>query len=96
MPSPRRLEDLISVGTAILRDFELLGVRNVSHLAKQNPTRLYQKLCKITGQHIDVCCLDTFCCAVAQARDARLPADQCQWWYWSRMRKAADARRKAK
>jgi len=54
MPSTRRLEDLISVGPAILRDFELLGVRNVSHLAKQNPIRLYQKLCKITGQHIDV------------------------------------------
>jgi hypothetical protein len=24
-----------------------------------------------------------------------LPADQCQWWYWSRKRKAADARQKA-
>jgi hypothetical protein len=96
MPSIRRLEDLISVGPAIVRDLELLGVRNVSHLAKQNPLRLYQKLCKITGQHIDICCLDTFCSAVAQARDARLPADQCQWWYWSRKRKAADARQKAK
>jgi hypothetical protein len=32
--------------------------------------------------------LDTFCCAVAQARDPGLPAEQRNWWYWSRLRKA--------
>ena len=93
MPATRRLEDLISVGPAILRDFELLGVRNVSHLAKQNPIRLYQKLCKITGQRIDVCCLDGFQAAVAQARDPLLPAEKCQWWYWSRLRKENHAKK---
>jgi len=101
VPATRRLENLISVGPAMLRDFALLRVRSVSQLAKQNPLHLYQKLCKITGQHVDVCCLDAFCAAVAQARDPRLPADQCQWWYWSRKRKATrkatdDARQKAK
>jgi hypothetical protein len=25
---------------------------------------------------------------VAQARNPLLPAEQCQWWYWSRQRKA--------
>jgi hypothetical protein len=29
---------------------------------------------------------------VAQARNPLLPADQCQWWYWSRQRKAGNAR----
>jgi hypothetical protein len=95
MPRTRRLEELISVGPAMLRDFKLLGVRSIPELAKQDPLRLYQKLCKITGQHVDLCCLDTFCSAVAQARNPRLPAKQCQWWYWSRKRKAADARQKA-
>ena len=31
--------------------------------------------------------IDVFRAAVAQARNPRLPAEQCQWWYWSRKRK---------
>jgi hypothetical protein len=86
------LEDLISIGPAMLRDFELLGVRSVAQLAKQNPRHLYERLCKRTGQRQDICCLDVFAAAVAQARNPRLPAEQCQWWYWSRKRKAARAK----
>jgi Pathogenicity locus len=89
----RHLPDLISVGPAMLRDFELLGVRTVEQLSRQNPQKLYEKLERITGQRQDICCLDVFCAAVAQARSPRLPAAQCQWWYWSRQRKARDARR---
>jgi hypothetical protein len=83
----RRLEELISVGPAMLRDFEVLDVRSVAQLARQNPRRLYERLCEVTGQRVDVCCLDVFSAAVAQARNPRLPAEQCQWWYWSRRRK---------
>ena len=83
----RRLEDLISVGPAMLRDFEMLGIRNIAQLAKQNPQRMYARLNRITDQRQDPCVLDTFCAAVAQARNPRLPAEQCQWWYWSRKRK---------
>jgi nucleotidyltransferase/DNA polymerase involved in DNA repair len=88
----RELGELISIGPAMLRDFELLGIRSVAQLAKQNPQKLYEKLCRATGQQHDICCLDVFCAAVAQARNRRLPAEQCQWWYWSRKRKARDAR----
>lgn len=88
----RRLQDLISIGPAILRDFELLGIRSVRQLAQRNPVRLYQQLCRITGQSIDICCQDVFSAAVAQARNPLLPAKQCQWWYWSRQRKARNAR----
>jgi len=83
----RSLGDLISIGPAMLRDFEILGVRSVAQLARQNPERLYQKLCRVAPQHQDICCLDVFRAAVAQARDPRLPVEQCQWWYWSRRRK---------
>ncbi len=88
----RQLKDLVSIGPAMLRDFELLGIRSVQQLARENPVKLYQKLCRITGQHIDICCQDVFFAAVAQARNPLLPAEQCQWWYWSRQRKARDAR----
>lgn len=89
MTTPQRhLTDLISVGPAMLRDFHMLGIRSVAQLAKQDPKRMYSKLERITGQRQDPCVLDTFHAAVAQARNPRLPAEQCQWWYWSRMRKA--------
>jgi hypothetical protein len=89
----RRLHDLISIGPAMLRDFELLGVRSVKQLARQDASRLYQRLCHITGQPIDICCQDVFSAAIAQARNSLLPAEQCQWWYWSRRRKAQNGSR---
>ena len=84
----RRLADLISVGPAMLRDFELLGIRSVAQLANQRPREMYERLNRKTGQRQDPCVLDTFCAAVAQARNPRLPAEQCEWWYWSRKRKS--------
>lgn len=91
----RQLGDLISIGPAMLRDFELLGVKNVSHLAKQDPQRMYEKLAQLRGNRQDPCVLDTFCAAVAQARNPRLPAEKCQWWWWSerRKRRSKDARK---
>jgi hypothetical protein len=91
MPSDsRKLSDLISIGPAMLRDFQILGVRTVSQLARRNPERLYESLCRLAPEHQDICCLDVFRAAVAQARDPQLPAEQCQWWYWSRSRKRRD------
>jgi Pathogenicity locus len=84
----RQLGDLISIGPAMLRDFEQLGIRSVAQLARQNPERMYDRLSHLAGQRQDPCVLDTFCAAVAQARNPRLPAEKCQWWYWSRKRKA--------
>ncbi len=89
---PRKLSDLISVGPAMLRDFEILGVRTVPQLARRNPQRLYESLCRVAPQHQDICCLDTFRAAVAQARNPRLPVEQCQWWYWSRELKRSQKR----
>ena len=92
----RRLKDLISIGPAMLRDFELLGIRSVAQLAKQDPQRMYARLGRMAKHHQDVCVLDTFSAAVAQAKNPRLPAEQCQWWWWSRRRKMAGAKRLAK
>jgi len=88
----RRLMDLVSVGPAIARDFELLGIHTVAELARRNPEKLYEQLCIRTGQAQDICCLDVFQAAVAQAKDPNLPVEKRQWWYWSRQRKARDGR----
>ena len=88
----RQLRDLVSVGPAMLRDLEMLGISSVKQLSRRSPGKLYETLCDITGQSQDICCLDVFQAAVAQARDPQLPLEQCQWPYWSRKRKALDAR----
>jgi len=49
-----------------------------------------RNFCSLTGQRQDPCVLDVR--GGGQARDARLPAEQCQWWYWSRRRKERGAR----
>lgn len=87
-PADRQLEDLVSVGPAIRRDLDLLGIRTVTQLARQNPEALYRRLCAKTGKKQDICVLDVYRAAVEQARNPDLPAEQCVWWYWSRLRKA--------
>ncbi|MGH9813914.1 MAG: helix-hairpin-helix domain-containing protein, partial [Candidatus Acidiferrales bacterium] len=60
------------------------------------PEQLYEELCRRTGQSQDICVLDTFRAAVAQARNPRLPARQRSWWYWSRLRKASEEPRQSR
>jgi hypothetical protein len=83
----RQLKDLVSIGPAMLEDFELLGVRSLAQLRRRSPQRMYRQLCRIRKQVIDPCCLDVFVAAVAQAKDPGLPIEQRQWWYWSKIRK---------
>jgi hypothetical protein len=88
----RQLGDLSGIGKAMLEDFELLGIHSVEQLKDCEPQMLYDELCRRTGQRQDPCVLDTFTCAVAQARDPDLPPEQRNWWYWSRIRKGAAKR----
>jgi len=91
-PKPdRKLGDLAGIGKAMLRDFAFLNIHTVDELAAADPDELYRELSERTNTRQDPCVLDTFRCAVAQARDPRLPKEQCNWWYWSRIRKAKDA-----
>jgi hypothetical protein len=87
----RRLRDLRGVGPSIEADLHDLGVDTVEQLALSDGRELYDALCKKTRTRQDPCVLDTFRCAVAQARDPRLPAEQCDWWWWSRQRKSQSA-----
>jgi hypothetical protein len=83
------LKDLAGIGPAMLKDFEILKVHSVAELARCDGDELYERLCRVTKTHHDICCLDVFRCAVAQARDPNLPEEQRNWWYWSRLRKSA-------
>lgn len=88
-PEPK-LKNLHGIGKKMLLDFELLGVKSVAELARCDGDALYKGLEKKTGTRQDPCVLDTFRCAVAQARDPQLPRAQCNWWWWSRERLAGN------
>ena len=81
------LAGLRSVGPATVADLALLGITTVDQLVLADPDELYDRLCRVTGQRHDPCCRDVFAAAVAQTRDPGLPAEQRNWWYWSRVRK---------
>lgn len=71
----------------MLRDFEQLGISSVHQLKSQDSQKLYDKMCRLTGTRQDPCVLDTYRCAIEQARNPNLPREQADWWYWSRVRK---------
>jgi len=85
MCDDRQLKDLSGVGKATIADLKLLGIRSVAELARQDGKQLYDQLCQRTGKQHDICALDVFRCAIAQARDPELPKEQRNWWYWSRL-----------
>lgn len=102
------LRNLRSVGPATLKDLHALGIDNIESLAAADPRELYKRLCLLNGP-TDICMLDVFCCAHAQAQaltaahghaqgqshgqppTTALPAEMCDWFWWSRLRKSTGA-----
>ena len=86
-PKPK-LSDLVSVGPKTVEDFKLLGITSVEQLRKQDADILHERLCRRRGMRIDPCQHDVFRAAIEQAKHPNLPLEKCQWWYWSKVRKA--------
>jgi hypothetical protein len=83
----RKLSDLRGIGRKMLEDFRQLGIGDVRQLRVQEAQRLYDHICQVSGVRQDPCVLDTYRCAIEQARNPQLPQEQRDWWYWSRVRK---------
>jgi hypothetical protein len=62
-------------------------MKSVNQLKARDADGLYRRMCEISGERQDPCVLDTYRCAIEQARDPNLPDEQRDWWYWSRLRK---------
>ncbi len=92
----RKLQDLVSVGPATRSLLASMGVNTVEELALRNPEALFQEVCRKRRKQQDPCLLDVFHAAVAQARNPRLPLEQCCWWYWSRVRKGTEPASRAR
>ena len=80
---PARLRDLRNIGPAMLRDFELLGVKTVAQLAKQDADKLYSRMCVVSGVRQDPCVHDTYAAAIHQARTG----EALNWWAFTPARK---------
>lgn len=86
-----QFERMDSVGPATAEDLVMLGYYSLESLRRQDPRRMYERLCRMAGARLDPCVEDVFRAVVAQARDPKLPAEQRNWWYWTARRKARES-----
>jgi nucleotidyltransferase/DNA polymerase involved in DNA repair len=77
------LLQLMNVGAATCRDFQLLGIKSIEELANASADNLYMKLQIITGQAQDPCVWDIFAAAINEARTGKKEP----WWHWTKIRK---------
>ena len=56
----KKFTDIPNVGKAMERDFLFLGLKTPTDLKKQDAWKLYQKMCRQSGERQDPCVLDTY------------------------------------
>jgi hypothetical protein len=75
-------EEIPGVGPSLARDFVDLGYTGVKELRGEDPEKMYQKLCKLRGTHVDRCVLYVFRCAVYYAGKSVHEPELLKWWNW--------------
>ena len=80
--STKELQEIPGVGPSIARTLQLVGIRRVADLKGKDPERLYQRLMRKEGRHVDRCVLYTFRCAVYYATSRNPDPDKLLWWNW--------------
>ena len=82
--SVKSLQTIPNIGPSLAKDLYDLGYREPKDLKKQDPLKMYRRLCEQTGGRQDPCVLDTFMAAVhyANTGEAR------KWWAFTPERKA--------
>lgn len=56
----KKLTDLPNIGKAGAADLALLGIEKPDDLVGQNPYKMYERLCTLTGSMHDPCVIDVF------------------------------------
>jgi len=77
------LSQLRNIGKAMRQDFELLNIRSVAQLAKQDADKLYARIQSLTGSRHDPCVWDTYAAAIHQAKTG----EALPWWHFTKIRK---------
>ncbi|OGT19353.1 MAG: pathogenicity locus [Gammaproteobacteria bacterium RBG_16_57_12] len=78
----KKLQEIPGIGKSLAQDLVDLGYREVGDLKAEDPQRMYERLMKLRGQHIDRCVLYTFRCAVYYASNTVHEPERLKWWNW--------------
>jgi hypothetical protein len=76
----KELQLLPNVGPAMARDLLSLGIRHSSDLAGKDPEKLYKKLEKLAGAHVDRCVLYVLRSLVYMAETGKRNPKEVSWW----------------
>ena len=87
--SLRDFQRIPGIGPSMADDLWRLGYHSVAELRDEEPEALYQRLCTLSGRHVDRCVLYVFRCAVYFASNEAHDPELLKWWNWSDQRLAA-------
>ncbi len=87
----RHFQQIINIGPAFTKDFEVLGLDRPQQLIGRDPWTLFRKLCKVTKTRQDPCVLDTLIAAV----DFMNGNPPKKWFEYTKDRKAKYSKRLA-
>lgn len=78
-----KLTDLPNIGKAGASDLQLLGIMDPKALIGRNPYKMYEELCRKTGQRHDPCVIDVFISIIRfmEGENAQ------HWWAYTSERK---------
>ncbi|XDD50670.1 helix-hairpin-helix domain-containing protein [Leptospira sp. WS92.C1] len=78
----REFQTLPGVGKSIAMDYWNLGFRSLDEIKKEDPEKLYLRICEYQGGHVDRCMLYVFRC-VSYALNTKKPdSEKLKWWNW--------------
>ncbi len=78
----KELRTIRGVGRTIAEDFWNLGLRRVADLKRQDPQKLYDRLCELQRAKVNRCMLYVMRCAVYFASTRKPKPELLKWWNW--------------
>ncbi len=76
------LQQAPGIGPAVAAALAELGVSSLAELGRQDPEKLFSRLCAQRDENIDRCVLYTFRCGVYFARNSQHDPELLKWWNW--------------
>ena len=70
------------IGKAGAEDLWNLGYRSNSDIVGEDPELMYDRMCEIQGQKLDMCVKYVFRCAVYYVSNDQHDPELLKWWNW--------------
>lgn len=76
----KELQKLPNVGPAVAGDLLSLGIKTIDDLKDKDPQKLYERLEKLSGQHVDRCMLYVMRSLIYMAKTGDRNPKRVLWW----------------